>query len=125
MSDPSQPIGDILGAAAHLASAQQSLITHLQEQLSAARAESARAAARCAELERENRDLVYDLLMQQERDGVERPPEYADMVAMRRQVAQRLRDSGVSLRTIGGAFGVSEKSIRNWTTDREQIKEAA
>jgi len=38
-------------------------------------------------------------------------------------IAQNLRDAGVSLRAIGGGLGVSEKSIRNWTTDR--IQEAA
>lgn len=34
-----------------------------------------------------------------------------------RSIAQSLRDAGVSLRTIGAALGVSEKTIRNWTMD--------
>lgn len=34
-----------------------------------------------------------------------------------RAIAQALRDSGVPLRTIGAALGVSEKTIRNWTAD--------
>lgn len=35
-----------------------------------------------------------------------------------RSIAQRLRDDGVPLRTIGAACGVSEKTVRNWTQEK-------
>lgn len=35
-----------------------------------------------------------------------------------RGIAATLRDSDVSLRTIAGALGVSEKTIRNWTSEK-------
>lgn len=34
-----------------------------------------------------------------------------------RSIAQQLREDGVALRTIAAALNVSEKTIRNWTTD--------
>lgn len=118
-----ESVSALLAAAAQVAAAQQTIILQLQQEVARAQSQLEAARTTIAELQAENRDLVYDLLMQQERDDEERAPEYPDIIAMRRQVAQRLRSSGVSLRTIGNAFGVNEKSIRNWTV--EPMKEAA
>lgn len=38
-----------------------------------------------------------------------------------RTIAQALRDQGIPLRTIAAALGVSEKTIRNWTTATEEV----
>lgn len=85
-----------------------------------ATAESARLAARDARLTDETERLRGRLTEQAAETAqlsalIEAQSASADLDV--RKVAQLLRDRGVSLRTIGDALGVSEKTIRNWTTD--------
>jgi hypothetical protein len=92
----------------------------LRTELSQVRAQSADLAKRAAAAEKEH--ALSQTMLRDRQEAIDHLSAENTLLSAvagldGRSLAQTLRDRGVSLRTIGDALGVSEKTIRNWTMD--------
>lgn len=87
------------------------------ERLRTQATEAARRAARLEQQSALDKQIINEHAETADRLSVELEVVSALSTMEPRSIAQALRNKNVSLRTIGDVLGVSEKTIRNWTTD--------